>query len=587
MSAKVIWLFAFVILYWAYCIYWGIRGARMARTAADYFISGRVLPLWVFVLAATATSFSGWTFIGHPGLVFRDGFQYAYASFYTITIPFTGVMFLKRQWMLGKRYGYVTPGEMFSDYFRGDFIRILTVVVALFFSIPYLGVQLRASGFLFHVLTDTALSVDVGMWMLSLVVFIYVASGGLRAVAVTDALQSVVMVVASFALFCTVWMAVGGWGGAGERLESDESGLSAQLLQAGTDDIAVQGVAGESPETVARRLLIGGELSPGGEEIVTRSPAWLVSLAWLIIGLGYAVVNHTQSMRLFGARSEWDLRMAVVVSGLVLLVLNFTNLSVGIFGRALYPDPGLMPLAAELQVRDSTFPLIVRELTSAGLRGVIVAGVVAACFSTFDSIGSTVPSLLVRDVLARLFVKNRPDSYFVSASRWLTPVVILGAFAFVPLMMQERGMLMVFLDWVGAFVVPLLAVYLMGAFTRVHRSSATWGLVVGIVYGTLKLLAPVLALRFGVALLPAMLVNNYAGTVISLLLTVAAMLAVSVVRGWEPSSQPRELALEGWLRDSRAAIAVAKGDQRSATVPILLAGTIVAIGAALSFVVFW
>jgi len=382
-------------------------------------------------------------------------------------------------------------------------------------------------------------------------------------------------------------MAVGGWGGAGERLESHESGLSAQLLQAGTDDIAVQGVAGESPETVARRLLIGGELSPGGEEIVTRSPAWLVSLAWLIIGLGYAVVNHTQSMRLFGARSEWDLRMAVVVSGLVLLVLNFTNLSVGIFGRALYPDPGLMPLAAELQVRDSTFPLIVRELTSAGLRGVIVAGVVAACFSTFDSIGSTVPSLLVRDVLARLFVKNRPDSYFVSASRWLTPVVILGAFAFVPLMMQERGMLMVFLDWVGAFVVPLLAVYLMGAFTRVHRSSATWGLVVGIVYGTLKLLAPVLALRFGVALLPAMLVNNYAGTVISLLLTVAAMLAVSVVRGWEPSSQPRELALEGWLRDSRAAIAVAKGDQRSATVPILLAGTIVAIGAALSFVVFW
>ena len=193
MSAKVIWLFAFVVLYWAYCIYWGIRGARMARTAADYFISGRVLPLWVFVLAATATSFSGWTFIGHPGLVFRDGFQYAYASFYTITIPFTGVMFLKRQWMLGKRYGYVTPGEMFADYFKGDFIRILTVVVALFFSIPYLGVQLRASGFLFHVLTDEAMPIELGMWMLSVVVFIYVASGGLRAVAYVDTLQCILL----------------------------------------------------------------------------------------------------------------------------------------------------------------------------------------------------------------------------------------------------------------------------------------------------------------------------------------------------------------------------------------------------------
>ena len=154
MSAKVIWLFIFVGLYWTYCIYWGIRGARMSRTASDYFIAGRRLSLWVFVLAATATSFSGWTFMGHPGLVYRDGFAYAYASFYTITIPFTGVMFLKRQWMIGKRYCYVTPGEMFSDYFQGEGIRFLTVLVALLYSIPYLGVQLGAAGFLFNVLSD-------------------------------------------------------------------------------------------------------------------------------------------------------------------------------------------------------------------------------------------------------------------------------------------------------------------------------------------------------------------------------------------------------------------------------------------------
>ena len=118
MSPKVYWLFAFVAAYWAYCIFWGIKGARMSKTASDYFIAGRQIPIWVFVLAATATSFSGWTFMGHPGLLYRDGFQYAYASFYAITIPFTGTMFLKRQWMLGKRFGYVTPGEMLSDYFQ-------------------------------------------------------------------------------------------------------------------------------------------------------------------------------------------------------------------------------------------------------------------------------------------------------------------------------------------------------------------------------------------------------------------------------------------------------------------------------------
>ena len=136
MDAKIVWLFVFVLLYWAYCIFWGVKGALTSRTASDYFIAGRGISIWVFVLAATATSFSGWTFMGHPGLIYRDGLPYAYASFYAITIPFTGVMFLKRQWMIGKRFGFVTPGEMLSDYFRSDSIRNLVVIVAVVFSVP-------------------------------------------------------------------------------------------------------------------------------------------------------------------------------------------------------------------------------------------------------------------------------------------------------------------------------------------------------------------------------------------------------------------------------------------------------------------
>ena len=211
MAPKVIWLFIFVALYWAYCIFWGIKSAQTAKTASDYFIAGRRLSMWVFVLAATATSFSGWTFMGHPGLVYRDGFQYAYASFYTITIPFTGVMFLKRQWILGKRFGYVTPGEMLSDYFQGDAIRILTVLVALLFSIPYLGVQLGASGYLFNVLTDGLIHEQWGMWILSLVVLIYVASGGLRAVAYVDTLQCILLALGIVITGLIALNLAGGW----------------------------------------------------------------------------------------------------------------------------------------------------------------------------------------------------------------------------------------------------------------------------------------------------------------------------------------------------------------------------------------
>jgi Na+/proline symporter len=183
----------------------------MAKTATDYFVAGRRLGLWVFVLAATATSFSGWTFMGHPGLIYRDGFQYAYASFYAITIPFTGVMFLKRQWILGKRFGYVTPGEMLADYFKGDGVRILTVVIALCFSIPYLGLQLAASGKLFNVLSDGLFTVTAGTWVLAAVVLVYVASGGLRAVAYVDTLQCVLLAFGIVAVGFIAYDLVGGW----------------------------------------------------------------------------------------------------------------------------------------------------------------------------------------------------------------------------------------------------------------------------------------------------------------------------------------------------------------------------------------
>ena len=47
MDAKVIWLLVFVGLYWAYCVYWGIKGHLQAKTASDYFLAGRGISIWV------------------------------------------------------------------------------------------------------------------------------------------------------------------------------------------------------------------------------------------------------------------------------------------------------------------------------------------------------------------------------------------------------------------------------------------------------------------------------------------------------------------------------------------------------------
>ena len=213
MNPKLFWLFSFVALYWLYCLYWGFKGAKSSKTSADYFLAGRSIGVWVFVLAATATSFSGWTFIGHPGKIFTDGLPYAFASFYALTIPFTGVLFLRRQWVLGRAYKYITPGEMYSDYYGGDTIRLLTVLVAFLFSVPYLGVQLRASGDLFNILTDGLVSVEVGMFSLSAIVVVYVASGGLRSVAYVDCVQCILLALGIIILGCITIHFSGGWDG--------------------------------------------------------------------------------------------------------------------------------------------------------------------------------------------------------------------------------------------------------------------------------------------------------------------------------------------------------------------------------------
>jgi Na+/proline symporter len=102
---------------------------------------------------------------------------------------------------------------MYSDYYGGDAIRLLTVLVAFLFSVPYLGVQLRASGDLFYVLTDGLVSVNFGMFALSTIVVIYVASGGLRSVAYVDCAQCILLALGIVILGGIAIHYSGGWTG--------------------------------------------------------------------------------------------------------------------------------------------------------------------------------------------------------------------------------------------------------------------------------------------------------------------------------------------------------------------------------------
>jgi SSS family solute:Na+ symporter len=127
-------------------------------------------------------------------------------------VPLAGVLVLKRQWMLGKRYGFVTPREMLGEYYDSEFLRILVLIVALIFAVPFTGMQINAAGALLAYISNGALDRVSAMWLLSGIVFVYVGFGGLRAAAYVGALQALMLGAGIVAIGVIVYWQTGGFG---------------------------------------------------------------------------------------------------------------------------------------------------------------------------------------------------------------------------------------------------------------------------------------------------------------------------------------------------------------------------------------
>jgi SSS family solute:Na+ symporter len=207
------WVYIMLGLYIIYCFYWGLKGYFTEKTSSGYAIAGRSIPFFAFLLAATAASFSGWTFIGHPGLIWRDGLAYAFASFYVLTIPITGTFFSKRTWLMGKRYGFITPGDMYAYYYNNE----AAALAGGNDSGSLLHFLLRGTadglGGLFNVIAGVP--VTFGAIFMAFIVWFYVCTGGLKASTWVGVIQFVLLVggIIILGLFVVTSEQFGGWSG--------------------------------------------------------------------------------------------------------------------------------------------------------------------------------------------------------------------------------------------------------------------------------------------------------------------------------------------------------------------------------------
>ena len=413
MEPKFAWLITFVSIYWAYCLFWGFKGARSAKTSTDYFLAGRSIGIWVFVLAATATSFSGWTFVGHPGKIFTDGLPYAFASFYALTIPFTGVLFLRRQWVLGKAYRYITPGEMYSDYYGGNSIRLLTVLVAFLFSVPYLGVQLRASGALFNVLTDGLVSVNFGMFTLSAIVMIYVASGGLRSVAFVDCAQAILLALGITILGGIAIYYAGGYGGFTNGL--------ADLLMADVtsgQNLTADGYSMKVAIPGSIQMVSAGSKATGGPWTGIMCMTYMFALMGIQSSPAF-------SMWAFANKTSKAFRwQQVVASSIVIGILLFSfTIFQGLGGHILIAN-GVLDSAND----NNLVPQLINLLSDAApwLVGLLAVCALAAMQSTGAAYMSTFSAMVTRDIYAKFISPNASDKNQKLSGR-IFVIIVTGA----------------------------------------------------------------------------------------------------------------------------------------------------------------
>ena len=188
------WILSFLSVFWVSSILIGWKSKGTNQSVSDFLIGGRKLSFFIFIFAVTSIFITNINFFSQPSLNINIGFMGSYLSFTVIIISIVSIFFLKRQWILGKRFGYITPSEMYSDYFKGNSLHYIVIIVSIIFIIPFVGLQLYLGGKLLGEVTEGLLKPIIFSWILGFIICAYVSLGGVKSVANNNAIKFIIII---------------------------------------------------------------------------------------------------------------------------------------------------------------------------------------------------------------------------------------------------------------------------------------------------------------------------------------------------------------------------------------------------------
>jgi SSS family solute:Na+ symporter len=476
------WLVILAYFVLVFGIAWvAYKKERESQTSAEYFLAGRNLGWWVIGAAVFSSNIGSEHLVGLAGSGATDGVAMAHYELHAwclLVLGWVMVPFYMRSKV------FTTP-EFLEKRFSPVNRTVLSAISLVAYVLTKLAVGIFAGGVVFAVLMPdlNVMGLD-SFWIGSIAVVVltglYTVLGGMRAVAYTSAIQTVILIIGSALVTYFGLKALGGWSVLREVAGSEMFNLWRPIVPAGME-------ATWAPVKEAGRMAW----------YFNDNYPWIGMLFCApVIGLWYWTTDQYIVQRVLAAPDEKDARRGSICAAFLKLLPVFIFIIPGMIAFALAKSGQNAALQQAMfnadgqLIRDNAqqaFPLLVAQVLPVGIRGVVVAGLLAALMSSLAGAFNASSALFTIDFYSKL----RPaasQQRLVWIGRVATGVMVLIALAWIPVIRGGRG-LYDYLQGIQAYLAPpIFVVFFLGVFfKRLNAKGCLSALVVGFAMGLFRL----------------------------------------------------------------------------------------------------
>jgi SSS family solute:Na+ symporter len=463
--------------------WWVIRQGK--DTADDYFLAGRNLGWFVVGASIFASNIGSEHLVGLAGAGATSGVALAHYELHAWCLLVLG-------WVLIPFYirsKVFTMPEFLERRFSPTARWVLSLISLVAYVLTKIAVGIFAGGVVFGTLLPE-MQLQFGPWTLdsfwigSVLVIVltgvYTALGGMRAVAYTEALQTMILVIGSALVMVFGLNRLGGWSELRAALGSDLFNLWKPLIPEG-----MQGTWAPVKEAGRIAWYFNGNYP------------WLGMLFCApIIGLWYWCTDQYIVQRALGAPSEREARRGSIFASFLKLLPVFIFIIPGMIWLALAKtsriaefasmvDTAGQPLSDQAQ---AAFALMVKYVMPVGVRGLVVAGLLAALMSSLAGAFNACSTLFTID----FYQKFRPQAtqhQLVWVGRVATLVMILIGLSWIPVIRGSKGLYDYLQGVQGYLAPPIFVVFFLGVFMkRLNAKGCLAALIAGFVLGVFRLI---------------------------------------------------------------------------------------------------